>query len=277
MRIHSKKLASSPVDLDDNIVADLRCIKCGVNLRGCSINDPCQQCGHPTSDSVYGDYLIYSDRSETHRLEDATRLIIYATIVTGLLFVIATPVLVATAPTLIDAIQRAYDMLFTGVLLFPVVAVTGIALLTRRHEAAYYEAKYFNERGMIRAGLIALTALTGLSLAAYYFPHTVQCCLLVAWATVPAAMFFGGLSQLMRRMPNIRLANFSRGICVGVYILGLLTLAFMLLRPRAMDNPNLQGALIALQFLTTWGWLCLGLTSLRLLVLVRRNFHVINR
>lgn len=273
MVFQKKVQPSAFVDLTEHIIADVRCIKCGTNLRGQSINQRCPQCGHSASDSVFGDYLIYCERAEIARLDEATRVVIYSAMSLALLFAAAAVLMVAGARSVVDAIQRAYDMLFAGVLVFPVVAATGIVLLTRRHAVAYYEAKYLNRRFVIPAALALVVALALLGLVAHYHPYIVQTCLLIAWGILPPVAFLRGLASLMRRMPNLKLARLAAAIAVGVCLLGGLTLLFMLARPTGMTHPDWEGPLIALQLLTTLGWIGLGIGGLRLLTLIRRSFH----
>jgi len=276
MRGHFGKNASSPVDVDNRIVIDVRCIKCGTNLRGGSIDDPCPGCHHPTSDSVFGDYLMYAERSETLRLEEASRIVIYTALVPIVIFAFATLANIAVAPSVLDVIQRAYDTLFAALMMFPVVSVTGIALLTSRHAAAYYAAKYWNRRCLITGGIALALIIGALVVVAWTFAHVVRTCVLVAWAALPVLVLLHGLGRLMRRMPNIKLANFARDTCVGVCFLAVFTLIFMLVRPLAVGRPDWYAPLIAMQVITTAGWVALAVVGFRLLVLVRRSLILIN-
>ena len=261
----------------NHIIAATRCIKCGVDLRGASVNEPCPQCGHPCSDSVYGDYLIYSDSAEIERLDEATRLVIYGTAVTGVIIVAAIVAAALMSPSFPDAVRQAYRTLFAGVLIFTVVATTGIVLLTRRCSVAYYEAKYFQVRVMVRAGLITIAVLAAIGVAAAYVPEYVRDVLLVVWATVPAVIFMGGLARLMGRMPNIKLANLARGIRAVVWVLGCLTLICRCFSPHCVGKADWEPLIIAVQLILTLGWIGFGFATFRLLLAIHRNFQAIRR
>lgn len=270
-------IAAAPVDLEDRVVADIRCIACGASLQGHPVSEPCASCGHPCSDSVYGDYLIYADQSEIDRLDDAARLLVYSSVVLGLVVTGAVLATVLAAASVEEAIRRGADTLFAGVLVFTVIAVTGIVLLTRRGSVAYYEAKYFHQRTLIKAALVVATVLAALCVAAYYLPQPVEVGLLVAWATVPAILFLRGLGRLMRRVPNVKLASLSRALAVGVAAVGLLTFLFKLVQPLGVNADEWEGPLLALRVVTSLGWIGLGVASFRLLGLIRRNLRAIRR
>jgi hypothetical protein len=273
----STKLAPSPVDLEDRVVADLRCIKCGASLRGQSVNALCPHCGHPCSDSVYGDYLIYSDRAEVDRLDEAAHVVIYGGMLLGVIIAIAMLCMVVYSENVVEAIRRGFDTLWAGVLVSPVIATTGMVLLTRRYSIAYYEAKYFNQRFMIRAGIWAGLVVILACVAAYFRARDFQVVLLAAWATVPSAAFMRGLARLMRRVPNVKLAGFAQVLGGGIWVTGVLSLLFNWLRPLAVEQADWEAPLLALQVLVSCGWLVLGLAGLRLLMVIHRNFLAIRR
>jgi hypothetical protein len=273
----STKLAPSPVDLEDRVVADLRCIKCGISLRGQSVNALCQQCGHPCSDSVYGDYLIYSDRTEIDRLDEAARVIIYGGVLLGVIITVAMLCMIASSQSTVEAIRRGFDTLWAGVLLSPVIATTGMVLLTRRYSIAYYEAKYFHRSFFIRAGIWLALALTLAGVAAYFRARDFQVLLLAAWATLPSAAFMKGLARLMRRVPNVKLAGIAQVLASGIWVTGVLSLLFNWLRPLAVARSDWEAPLLSLQVLVSCGWLALGIAGLRLLMVVHRNFQAIRR
>ncbi len=269
------KLAPSPVDLEDRIVADLRCIKCGIRLQGTSVNGFCPQCGHPCSDSVYGDYLIYSDRAEIERLDEAARVVIYGGVVLGTIIAVAMLSMVTYSANMIDAVRRGFDTLWAGVLVSPVMSTTGMVLLTRRYSVAYYEAKYFHQRVLLRAGAWLAGILIALCVAAYHLPAEFQVLLLAAWATLPSAAFMRGLVRLMRRVPNVKLATYAQVLCAGIWVTGLLSLLFNWLRPMAQNRADWEGPLIALQMVVSIGWLALAIAAFRLLLAIHRNLLAI--
>jgi hypothetical protein len=250
--------------MDDRIVADVLCNGCGAPLRGLSINEQCSECGHACSDSVYGDYLIYAEQPQVRKLEEGARVVLSALGVLGGLMGLAMVATVTTAAEPDAILQRAYEVLFAGVLLLPIVATTGIALLTSRRSVAYYEAAYLNPRMMIRLGLVFAAMIAVVSVGVVFLPEITQAILLTAWATMPLTMFLRGLASLMRRVPNYKLAQFASGTCAVAYVLGVLTLFFLIARPYTFDDQNWDGFLLALQFFTTTGWIALGIALYRL-------------
>ncbi len=277
MFTRTRQTASAPVDLDDHVVADLRCIRCGMSIQGLSVGGPCTHCGHPCSDSVYGDYLIYSDRAEVERLEEAARLVQYGGMVAGLIMVAAVVGMVVRAGDAVEAIRGAWDGVYAGVMVFPLIGTMGMVLLTRRYSVAYYEAKYFHQRVLIRAGLVVGLVLVALGVAAYYLPRTLQVVLLCAWATLPVVAFLRGVVRLMRRVPNLALAGRAGALGAAVWAAGLLMLLSEVLRPHCPQNADWEAALIALQAFLAAGWIALGAGIYHLLVVIRRGFRQINR
>jgi len=273
----STKLAPSPVDLDDRVVAELHCIKCGTLLRGEFASGSCPQCGHPCSDSVYGDYLIYSGRAEVDRLDEAARVVIYGGMLLGVIIAIAMLFMVTSSQNVIEAIRRGFDTLWAGVLLSPVIATTGMVLLTRRYSMAYYEAKYFHRRFLIRAGICAGLVLLLAGVAAYFRARDFQVLLLAGWATLPSAAFMRGLARLMRRVPNVKLASFAQALSAIIWVTGVLSLLFNWLRPLGAESADWEAPLLSLQMLVSCGWIGLGIASLRLMMTVHRNFLAIRR
>jgi len=271
----SRKATFSPVDIENRIIANIRCVECGTPLRGILVDSPCPQCGHPASDSVWGDYLIYADRARLDRLDEGARIVLYAGVATGVLVGVATIGMVVAAATAEDAIRRAFDTILAGLLVYPVIAITGIMLLTRRYSVAYYEARYFHARTLARAGIATGLSALLVAIGAYYLPHGARCLLVAAWATLPTAAFMRGLSRLLRRVPNLRLAGTARTIAAGICLAGLVTFAAELLRPQAAEHVDWEAPLIATRLLASWAWIGLAVGSLRLMVALRRNFQVI--
>ncbi len=277
MRVRSKRIRQSPVDADERIIVELRCIKCGSGLCGEFLTTPCPQCGHPCSDSVYGDYLIYSESVEIERLQEATRLVIYGGAVLAVVLAAGLVGMVATSTDVIDAARRTYETVFAVILLYSVVSITGIVLLTRRCSLAYYEAAYFHTRGLVRAGLVAVAALGAVAVATHFLPEAVRMCLLALWATVPSALFLRGVAKLMQRAPNIKLARFASRLQRAVWAMGVLTVALGCAQRLSRTDPDWEGVLIALRVIAALGWITVGLAGYRLMTALRRTLAIIRQ
>lgn len=275
--IVAAKRAVAPVDSNDTITGDVLCIRCGHSLKNQFANQRCQNCLHPNSDSVYGDYLIHSDRDVVWRLYDTATSIIYGALLVGGLIAIATLVSLFSAPSVPASIERAFDMLFTGAMICPILSFVGITLLTRRHYLAYYRARYANRRFVSRSSVVLAILLAGVIACTFFAPRSVEVIVLTGWTTIPPAMFMQGLVGLMRRVPNLKLAGYAGGAMLGVCCLGVLACTVLLLRPLAMGDPDWEGALMALTVLTAVGGIAMGAACLRLLYFVRTTLRVAAR
>lgn len=265
-----KNTVSDPLDSGECVAVDVFCVRCGANLRGRSVHDPCSGCYHPVSDSVWGDYLIYSHPTEIKRLCDAATLVIYGASLTVATVVAALIATLFGAGSIVDGVQRSFDMMFAGAMISPVVAGTGVALLTRRHSAAYYRAKFRSVRALLKPILIAIATVIVCVVTSYYFWWIVQSCVLVVWATAPTAMFFRGLARLMHGIPNKKLGSQSYAMFVCTWMLGVAALVVRLARPHVVGSVDWQGPVLALTFVAVLGGACLAFFGFRLLVLSRR-------
>jgi len=265
------------VDAEDRIVSDVLCIKCGRNLRDLFVAQRCPDCGHPASDSVHGDYLIHADREMVKGLADAARLVEYGSAVLGSLMVIALLAVLISAPSLDAAVDSAYDIVFAAAVISPVVAVLGLMLLTSRHTAAYYWARYGKPRALLPFGLLLAFALAILAVANYYFGVIVLQVVSVFWFVVPLAAFLRGLERLMRRVPNNELAAFARATFVGLLAFGVLAIFIILARHWSVADPSWRDSQLAFTAIASLGGLGLGVAAFRLVVGARRTLSSIAR
>src|SRR5215470_16430735 len=100
-----RAISAGPVDIEDRIVGDVLCIECGTSLQGQSVRQPCAACGHSNSDSVYGDFLIYSGPAILKRLDEAATVVISVAAFTGLLGVVVIAGMLLGAQGSLDAID----------------------------------------------------------------------------------------------------------------------------------------------------------------------------
>jgi hypothetical protein len=274
---HKRKSSPLLIDAEDRIAADVLCIKCGDNLRGLHVADRCPNCNHPASDSVHGDYLIHADRPVVRGLAEAAQVVEYGAIVLGSLMVIALLVSLASADDLEDAIKTAYNTLFAGAIISPVVAVLGLVLLTTRHSAAYYWVRYGNPRALLRLGLLLAVVLAIIAVAAHYFGRVALEIGIVLWFVMPLAAFFRGLERLMRRVPNNQLATFARATFVGLLAFGVLSILVILTNHWSAEDPSWRDSQLAFSAITCVGGLALGIAACLLMVRVRRTLDSIAR
>lgn len=264
-----------PVNAAKRVVITKFCIKCGCNLRGQSIEGLCPTCAHPVYDSVYGAYLIDTPPEETHRLHDISNVVFYpALFLTGLLLVMLVAEL-ADERTFVGAVEAAFNALFAGAMLSPLIALVGSVVFTGRHSAAYFRAKYGNPRFMTIAGVVLAAALVALGSALTYGGTYARVVLQTAFVAIPAGLFLERLGGLMRRVPNQRLATYCNVAVGGLWALAAAALAIQLLQPARQDHPDLAGFVVALTFVVDLGGAGLIIGTLRLLVLARRTLRAI--
>jgi hypothetical protein len=265
------------VDAEDRIISDVLCVKCGRNLHDLFVTQRCPDCGHPASDSVHGDYLIHADHEVVRGLADAARVIEYGTGILGGLVCIAVLAALISARSLDAAVDSAYDIIFAGAVISPVLAILGLLLLTARHSAAYYWVRYGNPRGLLRLGLLLVLVLAVIVIARYYFGVIALRIGIVFWFVVPLAAFLRGVERLMRRVPNNQLAAFARAAFVGVLAFGALAILVILLRHWSVNDPSLRDSQLAFAAINALAGLALGVAAFQLVVRVRRTLSSIAR
>lgn len=265
------------VDSDDRIVADVLCIRCGHNLRSLLVADRCPNCTHPVSDSVHGDYLIHADRPLVRGLAEAARVVEYGAAILGGLMGLALLAVILSASSLTGVVEPAYNVVFAGAVISPVVATIGLMLLTTRHTAAYYWVRYGNRRAFMRLGALFVAVLATIVGSAIYFGSVALHIGTVIWFVVPLGAFLRGLERLMRRVPNNQLAAFARALLVGLVAFSLLAVVIILIRERAGVDRSLDDSRTAFSAINCAGGVALGVATHQLLVRVRRTLTSIAR
>ncbi len=275
LRFLDRKRSVFRVDSNDNIVADVLCIRCGQNLRGRTVHDACPSCLHPASDSVYGDYLIHVDRANVLRLIESSTAVVLGAALLGGMVLVATLVHTVGALSFDDGVERAFDMLFTGAVIAPLVAFVGITLLTRRHGFDYFRARYGNAAFLRRTAVVALILVSAAVAALYFAGPPTRVLVLASWATIPPAWLLRGLQLLALRLPNRRLAHSALLACVGVCVMGAFAAGVHLLRLLPADDERLSATLLVLTFFCCLGGIGMGVAILRLLMQARRSLAAV--
>lgn len=272
-----RSLSAGPVDLDDRVVADVWCIECGANLRGQNVREPCSGCGHPNSDSVFGDFLIYASPVELRKLDEAATVVIVVAAFTGILGAVVIAGMLLASRSVMDAIDRAFDGLLFTAMLLPVVTIFGIMLLTRRHAVAYFVARYGNPRFLTTIGIGSVLAAVVCAVLAHRFGAVFAAVVCTAWAVGPTAAFMFGMRGLMRRIPNQKLANFANWMVIPLVALGGLGLFVHLARPMIASPSEWDGPLLAMRVIVVLGGISWSVGVYRLLRLARGSIRIAGR
>jgi hypothetical protein len=69
---------------DGVVESDLRCLRCGYNLRGLSVDGRCPECGAGVRDATRGRSLYYADATWVRYLAGGVRLILWGVVVAAL-------------------------------------------------------------------------------------------------------------------------------------------------------------------------------------------------
>ena len=182
---------------------------------------------------------------------------------------------IVTASNMNSLVNQTYNMVFVGMVLSPVVATIGLVLLTTRHAAAYFWARYGNRRTLLRLGLILGLVLVIFILCAYFIGQVAFQIGIVIWFTIPLGLFFRGLENLMHRVPNNQLATFSRGMLVGLIAFSILSIVIIFIRFQCRDDPSWGESLTAFAGINTVGGIGLTIAAYQLLIRVRRTLDSI--
>lgn len=273
-----RAVSGGPVDPEDRIVALIRCASCGESIQGQNIGDGCYNCGHPNTDSVYGDLLIYNDDKTTvHRLHEAAAVVIYAAAILGALslFIMLIPTLAATGA--IDVIDRAFEGLKFAVLIFPVVAFVGMALLTGNRSVSYFVQKYGNIPFLIRTTIYVGIGLVLMAVVAKYtaIGPTLRLATFLAWTTIPTIMFFRGLAGLLKRVPNLPLAAWCGFVIAAVIILAIGGGFVHYCAPLAVEKAEWEGPVVAVKTMIVLGCMGWSIGAFALLRATRRTLEVV--
>lgn len=263
------------IDADDRIIADVLCVRCACNLRNLLVSDRCPNCYHPVSDSVHGDYLIHADKPLVRSLAEAARVLEFGLLILGGLIGLALLAALISARVITELVEYAFNIVYAGAMIAPVIASIGLILLTSRHAAAYYRVRCGNRRWLLRGGLTVLLVLSILSACALIFGRAALTIATVLWFAVPLAAFYRGLESLMRRVPNKQLASFARTLLVGLAGFSLLS---MLIHVANMQNsPEWEDSRIAFSAICSLGGIALGVATHQLIVRVRKTLQSIAR
>ncbi len=248
------------LDADERIVGGILCVRCGVPLSGQSIHERCANCMHPISDSVYGDYLIHSDKPLVRRLAESARFILYGASLLAALGFITVIASLLGARDFPDAVVLMFNALVTMAMISPILCALGVLSLTTKGTAAYYMARYLNQNALMKWGALAVVLLAGVIAAEAYARQWTNNILLLLWVTTPSVLFFHGLAKLMTRVPNQKLAVNARAHLYVMLALGLISVSVLFLRHLAAEERQwtdmLTGATMiavigALGFLTS--------------------------
>jgi hypothetical protein len=261
------------VDADDRVKTDLLCLKCASGLRGQPITGHCPNCGHPVSDSAHGDYLVHSDRDMVRRLADAARFVMYGAILLVSMVGVGFLTTLVSCRTFPDAVNRAFEILLVGGMISPVVAAVGLVVLTPRGSVEYYEARYLNLRAILKLAAWFVPALAALIVASTYLGPLVARTVQIVWIFVPLYAFLRGVEQLMRRVPNAKLAQSARMHNTALVFIAVGGLAVLLIQLYARDDPDWAGGLIAITLVCTIAAIAFTIRGIRLLTHVQRALY----
>ena len=114
----------------------------------------------------------------------------------GGLLAIGMLVSLVSADSIDDAVKRAYEIVFAGAVISPVIAAVGLVLLTTRHSAAYYWVRYGNPRALLWFGLFIALGIAAVAVAASVFGYVAMRIGLVLWFTVPLGAFVRGVGDV---------------------------------------------------------------------------------
>ncbi len=270
MKVSPTTISSTLVSHDDTVVGLVLCLRCGRSLRGRTVHERCENCLHPVSDSVYGDYLIHSDRPIVRRLADAARFLFIAAAFLAGMTAIGLIASLFAARDMARAFTLAYDIIQYGAVILPIVAGIGITVLTTRGSAAYYYAHFSNRSGR-RIAVVAVAFALASMAGAYFAPAVTGSIYFAIWVFLAPALFLFGLESLMHRVPNAKLALHSRFLLIALGVLGAFALAIAILRPYAVDDAEAANILLGMRIIAVLGSVAFAAAGLRLLRIVHRT------
>lgn len=275
MEPHKRTSSLLLIDADDRIIADVICIRCACSLRNLLISDRCPNCNHPVSDSVHGDYLIHADKPLVRGLAEAARVIEYGILILSGLMGLGLLALLLSVRSVVQLIEYAFNIVYMGVMISPVIAAIGLILLTTRHTAAYYWARYGNQRTLLRCGLGFALFLAIICACSLKFGNVAWKIGTVLWFAIPLGAFYRGLEQLMRRVPNKQLATFARVLFAGLMAFSVLSILIHI--ADAQHKDDWANSRIAFSAISTVGGVGLGVATHQLIVRIRRTLQSIAR
>lgn len=268
--------AAALVDEFDNVVADVLCVGCGASLQGQGVNAQCPRCAHPISDSVYGDYLVDSDRTRIRPLAEGARMIRYA--FTMLLALLA----MALFGTIFNQWRTPEHVVIEGYKLFRafgglsiVPAAVGMFLLTSRRSLPYWMA-YYRRRAQHVMFVVKVAATFLLVLAALIWAQqkfglvALQIVAIPACAT-PLVAFFRGVEGLMRRLPNRQLADLSWLMWFAAVAFAAIDLLLVVLARVIPHDSELYTLILVFTTINFVLGFVIGISVYRLTTLVERE------
>jgi len=267
----SKRSSLLKVDSDDRIISDVLCIRCGTNLRDLQVADRCPNCRHPASDSVHGDYLIHADKPLVRGLAEAARVIEFGIIILGGLLGLALLASLISARSITHLIEPAYNLVFAGAMISPIIATIGLILLTTRHTASYYWVRFGNKRALLRFGLAFAMILAAAVASTIFFGVIALKIGTVIWFAVPLGAYFRGLERLMIRVPNKQLAAYSRMMLVGMIAFSAIAILIFFIRKLGGDDKSWADSQTAFSAINCIIGVALGVASYQLIVRIRRT------
>jgi len=256
-------------DAQNRVTKELACVKCGQDLRNYELTADCPSCGHPILESVLGDSVARKARSAGLGMADAVRVVIYAAVVLGVLIGIAALSQLFATKDFVTSVERAFDTVFDGALIFSLPAIVGIVLLLPRQPAIYYKVRYLNPRRLRRFGLILLP-IVALGVLGIIYAHAYVAPLgSVLWAVLPSAVLLRRMERLMCELPSFKLARYAFAVLIGALLFGAACYGVKLLTLARLKDPDYEGALTGVTITTLVLGTILAIAGLNLLVRVR--------
>ncbi len=269
MSLTGASRTAAVIDSSDRVIADVLCVECGWNLRSYQLTDRCPKCGHPVSDSVFGDYLVHADRLRVRRLSDHARLVFYGAGFVAALAGVAGLATLFGARSAPDAVSGLYSVLLMAAMLVPIPAGIGIVLLTQRRSLAWYQAwlrqRLASRMRQLAAVLVGAALLMGGVGAFLALGMQFGELLLIAWFVLPVSAFWRGFERLMQRLPDRILAGRSRMLFVGTLVFTALALGIRLLDLRILVPSDPQQARLIMASINSTIGLLLGSLALHTL------------
>lgn len=138
--------------LPDTIIEEIGCRKCGYNLRGLSSQGHCPECGTPTSLTVAGDRLRFSDPEWLEKLARGCRFIVWGIVITFALGCVAAAGVIFGLRVLAAASGTGLPGI-VGVVV-GLISVYGAWLLTTPEPARVGADNTITARKLVRVGIL---------------------------------------------------------------------------------------------------------------------------
>jgi hypothetical protein len=249
-------LAPSPplppdlVDSAGTLLQDVKCRRCGYNLRGLNHAGRCPECGTPAGLSCHGDLLRFADPAWVEKLARGARLIVWGVLIS---------IIVSIAGVLLVTVSGMSALAPVVAILGSIVGLYGAWLLTEPDPSGIGEDRYVTDRKIVRFALAV-----GLASQVLQFGQRASVAIPSLFVLVAALAGLAGLvgivgefakltylRKLALRIPEPELARRAGGlrwamaITLGVMIVfGAVTGALALMLRSAGPGgapPNLTG------------------------------------